>query len=256
MQSRIIFEDEHILILDKPAGQVVNTSVTVVGPTVQSELANYFRLRPGDLGVGGRAGIVHRLDRQTSGLLLVAKTGQSFDNLQSQFKNRQVKKTYLALVHGGVASKELEVSLAIGRTSVRHGRFGVASFGRQALTTLKVLKQFKFKPDKFRKIVAQLSRPKYFEAHAVNYSFLAVSPQTGRTHQIRVHLKFLSLPIVGDNLYCPPRLLKFDRAWCERLFLHAAKIEFAHPATAGRLAFESKLPQDLIRVLNFLEGKL
>ena len=221
----IIFEDESILVLDKPSGWITNdASTTTTQPVIQTWLRENLKyLLVGDRD--RRDGIAHRLDKETSGLLVVAKTITAFENLQSQFKERKVAKTYIALAHGEVIPKEGKIEASVGRLPWRRQRFGVLPGGREAVTNYKVLKTLSKDNEKF--------------------SLVELYPKTGRTHQIRIHLKFIGHPIVGDNFYAGRKTSRDDRLWCPRLFLHAAKISFFHPETGKELTFESELPKDL-----------
>ena len=225
MKPTIIFEDESILVLDKPSGWITNdASTTTTQPVVQTWLRENFKYPL----IGDRErrdGVVHRLDKETSGLLLVAKTPKAFENLQSQFKERKVTKTYIALTHGEIEPKEGEITASVGRLPWRRERFGVLPGGREATTNYKVIKTLKGEDEKF--------------------SLVELYPKTGRTHQIRIHLKFIGHPIVGDYFYAGRKTAREDRLWCPRLFLHAAKITFFHPETGKELTFESELPKDL-----------
>lgn len=225
MNPTIIFEDESILVLDKPSGWITNdASTTTTQPVIQTWLRENLKyLLVGDRD--RRDGIVHRLDKETSGLLVVAKTITAFENLQSQFKERKVAKTYIALAHGEVIPKEGKIEASVGRLPWRRQRFGVLPGGREAVTNYKVLKTLSKDNEKF--------------------SLVELYPKTGRTHQIRIHLKFIGHPIVGDNFYAGRKTSRDDRLWCPRLFLHAAKISFFHPETGKELTFESELPKDL-----------
>ena len=225
MNPTIIFEDESILVLDKPSGWITNdASTTTTQPVIQTWLRENLKyLLVGDRD--RRDGIVHRLDKETSGLLVVAKTIPAFENLQSQFKERKVAKTYIALAHGEVIPKEGNIEASVGRLPWRRQRFGVLPGGREAVTNYKVLKTLSKDNEKF--------------------SLVELYPKTGRTHQIRIHLKFIGHPIVGDNFYAGRKTSRDDRLWCPRLFLHAAKISFFHPETGKELTFESELPKDL-----------
>lgn len=229
-QPQIIFQDEDILILDKPAGWITNQATTVGNqPTIQGWVASNFKFHPrSGRSISNsklyRNGIVHRLDKETSGILLVAKTPEAFENLQQQFKQKQVKKTYLALVHGRVnppAGGGGEIKAPVGRLPWRRDRFGVLPGGREAITNYKIYKNYN------------------------NYTLLELRPQTGRTHQIRIHLKYLGHPIVADEFYAGRKTARKDKVWCPRLFLHASAISFIHPKTGKRLSFESKIPADL-----------
>jgi 23S rRNA pseudouridine1911/1915/1917 synthase len=245
MEPRIVFEDESLLVIDKPAGMVVNRAETTRGEeTIQDWVENYLgELRePRDadaLEFFSRSGIVHRLDKETSGLLLIAKTPAAFLNLKAQFKNRQVKKKYLALVHGRVVPEEGEIKAPLGRLPWNRKRFGVVPGGREAVTRYKILR---------KKIGAgDLNEQNHF-------SLLELSPLTGRTHQIRVHLKYLGYPVVGDNFYAGRKRARDDRRFCPRLFLHASFLQFYHPKTSKEMRLELPLPKDLEAVLSDLEN--
>lgn len=262
----IIYEDDHLLVLEKPAGLVVNRSGTINEETLQDQLAAYFHLGK-SLGIGDRAGIVHRLDRETSGLMVVAKTLEAFDFLQKGFKERRIEKEYVALVHGNVKDDSGEVDAPIGRVG-NFGKFGVISGGRESKTDYNVDGRFKISDDKFSVILnlihdldsgqARMTKPRvnYFKNHARDYTLISVYPKTGRTHQIRVHLKSIGHPLVSDIIYAPNKLLKLDLLWCKRLFLHAKALEFVHPNTNERIFFESSLPDDLIQALEYLTLRL
>ena len=141
MRTKVIFEDESLLVLDKPAGIVVNRAETTKDETIQDWLEGYFKLK--DRGIGGRAGIVHRLDKETSGILVVAKTKEVFENLQAQFKARKVKKEYTALVHGKVEIKTGTIEVPVGRLPWNRERFGVLPGGRAAETKYRVKEYYK-----------------------------------------------------------------------------------------------------------------
>lgn len=244
----IVFEDKWLLVVNKPAGLVVNRSETNTKNTLQDDISEYFHLENA-LGIGDRAGIVHRLDRETSGLLIVAKTTAVFLNLQAQFKNREVAKVYIALVHGNIVQNEGVVDTPIIRIG-KFGKFGVASLrqvGREAKTEFKVDSRYELPEDYFILNGANVSKPRlnYLKVHAKKYTLLSVFPKTGRTHQIRVHLKSIGNPVVSDLIYGPGKLLKFDLVWCPRLFLHAANIQFTHPKTKKLVDFRADLPKDL-----------
>lgn len=226
MEPKIIFEDDQILVLEKPAGMVVNKAETVAtGTTVQDWVEKKLEIRNSKLGIGGRAGIVHRLDKETSGILLVAKTLKAFENLQKQFKERKVKKRYLALVHEKVEPSEGEIKAPVGRLPWNREKFGVVPGGRVALTKYKV--------------------SKIYNLESKIYTLLELTPETGRTHQIRVHLKYLGYPIVSDLTYAGRKTAREDRKWCPRMFLHASYLGFFHPKTGKWVEFESRQPSDL-----------
>lgn len=248
MKFKIVFEDEQILIIDKPAGLVANRSQTIKEETLQDQLSDYFNLGE-TLGIGDRAGIVHRLDRGTSGLLIVAKTQKAFENLQNQFKERRVEKEYICLVHGYLKKGEGSITGEIGRVG-SFGKFGMVTLGRESRTDFKVVGFYQFLKSRFNVLKHQnreltKSRINYLESHARDYTLLNLFPRTGRTHQIRVHIKSFGYPVVSDLIYCPRKLLKFDRLWCPRLFLHASLVKFLHPKTKKVISFKSDLPKDL-----------
>lgn len=244
--GKIVFEDEEIIVVDKKTGVVVNKSRTTVEPTLQDSIVKYLGLEASDLGVGGRAGIVHRLDRETSGLILIAKTKRAFEFLQRQFKERRVSKEYAALVHGKVAKEAGTVDFAIGRIG-KFGKFGVVEGGRESRTDFSLIHTYRISDRNFERLTEYESRnrKRYLKSHAVEYSLMTLIPKSGRTHQIRVHLKSIGHPVVSDLIYGPSKLLKFDLSWCSRLFLHAQSLSFLHPKTKKLVEFRSDLPKDL-----------
>lgn len=237
MEPKIIFEDKDLLVIDKPAGVVVNRAESAKEETIQDWLEKKFGIGSPELGIGGRAGIVHRLDKETSGILIVAKTPEAFENLQRQFKERRVKKTYLALVHGEVKPEAGEIRVPVGRLPWDRKRFGIVAGGREAITKYRILRYCD---------TEKLSEKKL--------TLLELYPETGRTHQIRVHLKYAGFPIFGDPLYAGRKTARADRKILPRLFLHAAKISFSHPETGEIITFESPLPAELTIFLKRLES--
>lgn len=230
---KIIFQDDSLLVLDKPAGWVVNEADTTKNlHTIQSWLQGKFRYPLSD-NLELRSGIVHRLDKDTSGVLLVAKTKQAFENLQKQFKERKVEKTYIALVHGKLVPKEGETNAPTGRLPWNRKKFGILPGGREAITRYKVIRYYGIENEKL--------------------SLLELYPKTGRTHQIRVHLKYLGHPIVSDKTYAGRKTWRHDTKWCPRIFLHAKTIRVIHPTKKKSATFESQLPQDLQGILEILE---
>ncbi len=236
MEPKIIFEDDSILVLDKPAGMIVNKADTTKGErTLQDWLERKFQISNFKFQIDKesdfykRAGIVHRLDKETSGVLLVAKTPEAFVQLQRQFKERIVKKTYLALAHGKIEPEEGEINVPVGRLPWNRMRFGVVAGGRDSITKYKVIKNYTL--------------------DANPYTLVELYPKTGRTHQIRVHLKHIGHPIFGDSLYAGRKTSRDDRKLLPRVFLHAAKISFLHPKTGKQVSFESPLPKELSTVI-------
>lgn len=229
---KIIFEDDNILVLDKPWGITVNRSESEKDKTVQDwvEEQGKINLQNSDKenDFFKRSGIVHRIDKETSGILLAAKDPISFENLQSQFKERTVDKTYLALVHGKLEGGG-EVKVPVGRLPWNRKRFGVLSGGREASTKYDVVKSVVINGEPL--------------------TLLEVSPETGRTHQIRVHLKYINHPVFGDPLYAGRKISRNDRKILPRLFLHAHKISFTHPKIGEKVDFISPLPRELAEIL-------
>jgi len=246
-KPQIIFQDEFFLVLDKPAGMVVNRAETTRGEeTVQDWIEHNFDF-PISSCESLRNGIVHRLDKETSGLLLVAKTQPVFENLQQQFKERKVKKKYLTLVHGEVEPEEGAIEASISRSPFDRKKFGVFLGGREAKTNYRVLEYLGpvklFPPKKPIKGTLFGGPPEL--ATQKEFTLLELTPETGRTHQIRVHLKFIGHPVVEDEKYAGRKTARQDRQWCPRQFLHAAGLSFDHPVTGQRMEFSSKLPSDL-----------
>jgi len=228
---KIIFEDETLLVIDKPSGWIVSDATTTNGqPTIQSWLRQNFQFSIFNFQEC-RSGIVHRLDKETSGVLLVAKTKEAFLYLQSLFKTRKVKKSYVALLHGSLKEKEGVIEAEVGRLPWNRRRFGVLSGGRDSKTRYKVRKEFEKGNDK--------------------YSLVDFYPETGRTHQIRIHAKHIGHAIVGDEFYAGRKTARTDRTWCPRLFLHAQSISFVHP-NGKRVDYKSELPYELQQDLKTL----
>ncbi len=233
MEPQVIFQDDSILVLNKPAGWVVNEAETTKNQLVlQDWLRKNFEYEIVK-SREERSGIVHRLDKETSGILLIAKTPDAFKKLQANFKERVVKKEYVALVHGYVPQNDGEITATVGRLPWSKRKFGVIPGGREASTKYRIVKKFEHKGNK--------------------YTLLDLYPQTGRTHQIRIHLRFIGHPIVADKTYAGRKTWRYDLAWCPRLFLHAKKITFKHPKTLKTVTFESVLPKDLQSALSNLE---
>jgi 23S rRNA pseudouridine1911/1915/1917 synthase len=229
----IVYEDDDLLVVNKPAGMVVHIGAGVRSGTLVNALLYHIGTLAhvaGDL----RPGIVHRLDRMTSGLVVVAKNDPAHRDLSQQFKSREVHKTYLALVHGRLAADHGEIGEPVGRDPRRRIRMRTAGVGaREAHTGYQVRRRF---------------------AH---FTLLEVHPLTGRTHQIRVHLASIGHPVVGDTLYGAPSKLRISGAeerTLERNFLHAAGISFRHPRSGENLTFEAALPNELERFLSRVEA--
>lgn len=230
----VVYEDDDLLVVNKPAGMVVHPAPGHTSGT----LVNALLARHPGLAAGGspeRAGVVHRLDRDTSGLLVVAKTASAHEALQSQFKGRMVKKNYLALVEGWVEVTEGRIEAPIGRSPIHRKQMAVLPRqrgGRPAVTTFQVLDYYE----------PQVSTQRLI------FTLLEVGLVTGRTHQVRVHLAFLGHPVVGDRVYGRRK----QRLSCPRQFLHAAQLEFLQPSTGTPIAVQAPLPADLQEVLDSL----
>ncbi len=247
MEIKILYEDDLFFVVLKPAGITVNRSQTTAEQmTVQDwaekkmGIQSPLRLKQGsyvneksahDVFLS-RGGIVHRLDKETSGILLIAKTVPAFEDLQRQFKERIVKKVYLALAHGKISPDAGEINVPVGRLPWNRERFGVLSGGRESITSYKVLVIYK--------------NPKTKEL----LSFVELYPKSGRTHQIRVHLKHINHPIFADYLYAGRKTARSDRKILPRVFLHAAGIKFRHPESDKEVSFENPLPLELSRTLD------
>lgn len=208
MNIKVIFDDQDILVIDKPSGMIVD------------EVQKQF---------GEKAILVHRLDRDTSGVIVVAKNERSAAALRKQFEERKVIKKYQALVHGQMKQDQGLITTPLAKNPKNRARVVVGGeLDRSAITDWKVLQHF------------------------ADYSLLELTPHTGRTHQLRVHLKSTGHPIVSDPMYGFAKKLKTDLSWCPRLFLHARHLEFTHPTTGQIVKFDAPLSSDLETVLRSL----
>ncbi len=227
---QVVYEDDSLLVVDKAAGMVVHPAPGHPGGTLVNALLAHC---PELAGAGSdRPGIVHRLDRDTSGLILVAKREKVRRALQRQFKQRQVFKSYLTLLHGHLQPNWGRIEAPIGRDPRHRQRMAVLPGAREAITEYHVLKQ-----------LAQRESP-----GANTYSLVEAQPQTGRTHQIRVHFASIGHPIVGDPVYGRRR----SSLAAPRQFLHAQRLEFRHPISGHPMKLEAPLPSDLTSVLALL----
>ncbi len=245
----ILFQDPFILVIDKSAGLVVDESETQKTGTLQQILRDEYKIN------AERSGIVHRLDKNTSGVLIVAKTAEALENLQKQFKERVVKKEYLALVHGHLEGVRI-IDKPIGRNPGDREKFTVLEEGKPAVTEFAPEKLLVMSSQLIEEIFHGFSKIQFKKLSTMNYqlfTLLRCFPQTGRTHQIRVHLKHIGFPLVADEKYGGRKITRLDKRWCTRQFLHAAKIEFKHPSTGEIMSLESPLPEDLKKALSKLE---
>jgi 23S rRNA pseudouridine1911/1915/1917 synthase len=226
----ILYEDEDLVVVNKPAGMIVHPGAGADAGTLVAALLNRF----GDAGlstIGGplRPGIVHRLDKGTSGAILVARTDEAHRKLVDDFRERQIDKTYVALLHGSIKGQSGSVELAIARDLRRRSRMTARRReGRDARTDWRVLLRLK------------------------NYTLVEAGLHTGRTHQIRVHFSALSCPVVGDTLYGAPRQERATSVLLpplNRNFLHAARIAFVHPRIGRQIEVRAPLPTELVDYL-------
>ena len=213
----IIYEDSDLLVVNKPRGMVVHPAPGNLSGTLVHALLNYCP----DLSTSGghlRPGIVHRLDKDTSGLLVVAKNNYSHQELSKQFKERRVRREYLALVHGRVLPRGGRINAPIGRHPRRRQQMAVVPGGRVAITRYRVW------------------------AYLENHTLLRVFLHTGRTHQVRVHMAHLGYPLVGDPVYGPKNRSKLPAELQQGQFLHARRIKFTHPRCQQLVTFTAPLP--------------
>jgi len=241
-----IYEDTDLLVVNKPPGLVIDRSTMEMGERL----------------------VVHRLDKDTSGLLVFAKTAEALEGLQRQFKERRVRKRYLALVHGRPAHPSGVIDKPIGRAPKGVGKFVVIEGGRASVTKYKVRKleggnwklEKKLEARSSKNLVSSLELQLKPLASSLQHpqtgedlTLLDIEPLSGRTHQIRVHLKSIGHPVVGDKIYASRRQQKEDEKIIKRQFLHAYRLGFEHPRTGEWLVFEVDLPEDLQDVLRRTE---
>ncbi len=230
----IVYEDSDLMVINKPRGMVVHPAPGHRGGTLVNAVLHHCA---GNLpGIGGtlRPGIVHRLDKDTTGLLLVAKTDAAMLTLQREIAARRVKRIYLALVHG-LPPERFDVEAPIGRDPRNRKRMAVIEPGEAARS---------------RAAVSHVRRLQVFARHAL----VEVGLETGRTHQIRVHLAFAGYPVVGDPVYGRPALDREQGLGMRGQALHAARIAFVHPTSGAALEFAAPLPEDLAAVIRLLEA--
>lgn len=223
----VVYEDSDIIVVNKPKGLVVHpangnwdgTLVNAIMAICKNSLS----------GIGGeiRPGIVHRLDKDTSGLLIIAKNDKSHINLSEQIKNREVKKIYYALVRGIVPENEATINMPIGRSTKDRKKMAVVKDGKEAITHFKVLDRFNNK-----------------------YTLLEVKIDTGRTHQIRVHLSQIGFPVIGDEMYSNGK----NEFGVKGQLLHAKSLNFKHPTTDKEMYLEAELPEEFVQVLKTIKN--
>jgi 23S rRNA pseudouridine1911/1915/1917 synthase len=230
----IIYEDDALVVLNKPAGLVVHPAAGVPSGTLANALAFHFQKLSTHAGAT-RPGIVHRLDRDTSGLMVVAKTASAHEHLSGQFRAREVFKSYVALAHGRVREESGRIEEPLARDPRTRTRMAVVRGGRPALSLYRVRRAYE------------------------RFTLLDVQIKTGRTHQIRVHLAHLKHPVVGDKVYNGGRdttvadvRVRAAIRTLGRQFLHAEQLGFRHPQTGENLRFQAPLPVELSRLLDAL----
>ena len=223
----IIYEDKDIIVVNKPKGMVVHPANGNPDGTLVNAIMAICKDSLSGIGGEIRPGIVHRLDKDTSGIIIVAKNDKAHINLSEQIKDHKVKKTYIALVRGIVKENEATISMPIGRSEKDRKKMAVTKKGKEAITHFKVLQRY----DK--------------------YTLLRVNIETGRTHQIRVHLSQIGYPIVGDEVYSNGKNEWNIKGQC----LHAKSLEFTHPITGEKMYLEAKLPEYFENILKDLENR-
>ncbi|HJZ83356.1 MAG TPA: RluA family pseudouridine synthase [Pyrinomonadaceae bacterium] len=233
----VVYEDDDLVVVNKPSGMVVHPAAGISSGTLANALAFHFRQLSTKSGPA-RPGIVHRLDKGTSGLLVVAKTEAAHENLADQFRARQVFKSYLALVHGQLERERGEIDQPIARDPRNRTRMAVVRGGRPALSIYRAREAF----DRF--------------------TLLEVELKTGRTHQIRVHLAWLKHPVVADEVYGGGRdntvsdpQIRRAIGKLQRQFLHSYELGFRHPETGEELRFNAPLPNELLQLLEMIRDR-
>ena len=224
MNLEVIYEDADIIVVNKPSGMVVHPSAGNMTGTLVNGLAHQIK----DLsGIGGvlRPGIVHRIDKDTSGLLMVAKNDIAHESLANQLREKTVRREYIALVHGELGHEKGIIEAPIARDPKDRKRMAVVEGGKQAVTHFEVLKRF------------------------ADFTLLKCILETGRTHQIRVHMRYIDHPLAGDEMYGPRKTLKTGYGQ----LLHAKLIGFEHPTTGEQMTFNSDLPDYFVDAVDALE---
>ena len=223
MDINIVYEDEHIIIVNKPSGLVVHPGSGNYDNTLVNGLM-YYTNSLSDVNGEERPGIVHRIDKDTSGLLMVAKTNEAHQILTEYFKNKDVKREYLALITGVFPHETATIDAPIGRDPKDRKKMTVtADNSKEAVTHLKVIKRYR------------------------EHTLVSLKLETGRTHQIRVHMKYIGYPVFNDPVYTNKKTTEFGQ------FLHSHKMEFDHPITKEHMSFECPMPTEMQEFINSLE---
>lgn len=238
MDLPILFEDEEIVVIEKPSGVVCNRAETVKTETIQDWMDNRYALQTRNAKTEDeryfkeRSGLIHRLDKETSGVMVLAKTTEAFTELLRQFKERETKKEYLALTHGIWKVREGVIDLPVGRRNDDRKKMGVREGGRESRTGYEVIEEYK-----------TTMFPKELKVETRGYggfSLVKFTPKTGRMHQIRVHSKHMGHPVVGDEQYAGRKRSREDRKWVKRVLLHAESLVITHTKTEKKMKFVSK----------------
>lgn len=223
----IIFEDKDIIVVNKPKGMVVHPANGNPDGTLVNAIMAICKDSLSGIGGEIRPGIVHRLDKDTSGIMVIAKNDKAHINISNQIKEHKVKKTYIALVRGVIPENEATINMPIGRSEKDRKKMAVTKNGKNAITHFKVLKRYN------------------------KYTLLQVNIETGRTHQIRVHLSQIGYSIIGDEVYSNGKNEWNIKGQC----LHAKSLEFVHPITQEKMYFEAKMPQYFEDILATLDSQ-
>ncbi len=224
MELNIVYEDDDVIIVNKPSGLVVHPGAGNYDNTLVNGLMYHTSLAPTDEEF--RPGIVHRIDKDTSGLLMVAKTKKAHESLSKQLKDKTVTRKYIALVHGNILEEEADIDAPIGRDPKDRKKMCVtATNSKLAFTSFKVIERF------------------------LNYTLVECELKTGRTHQIRVHMKWISHPLVGDPVYGPKHTID-----TKGQALHAKTLGFIHPTSGEYMEFDSELPEEFLKTLEVVRG--
>lgn len=235
----IVYEDDHILIINKPSGMLSHPSLNIFENTLLNGLIFHFNQISKNIESGSiyklleKPGLVHRLDKYTSGLMIIAKTKESLKSLTEQFFYHAIKRKYIAIVYGNIKESEGIINAPIDNDPSIN-RVKISKTGKRAVTHFKVLDRSK------------------------NFSLIECELETGRTHQIRVHLEYLGFPLVGESIYIKSKNYNFEiseklRSFREGQFLHSYYMKFAHPISKIEMEFKSDLPADFIKVLNYIQ---
>lgn len=221
----ILYEDNDIIVVNKPKGMVVHPANGNPDGTLVNAIMSICKDSLSGIGGEIRPGIVHRLDKNTSGAIIIAKNDKAHINLSEQLKKHEIKKTYIALVRGVVKENNASINMPIGRSKKDRKKMDVDKNGKEAITHFKVMKRYK------------------------DSTLLEINIETGRTHQIRVHLSHIGYPIIGDDVYSNGK----NRWNIEGQCLHAKELEFKHPITGKKMHIEAELPEYFKKILEELD---